>query len=71
MENLILGKIMLGKYNKVALIIFTTCLPQHTHFPQEAEAEKNPDYGSLYYMDGQKLENKTEAEDSNPYYKQL
>jgi len=39
--------------------------------PEEVEAEKNPDYGSLYYMDGQKLENKTGAEDSNPYYKQM
>ena len=48
-----------------------TCLPQHTHFPQEVEAEKNPDYGSLYYMGGQQLENRTEAEDSNPYYKQM
>ena len=46
-------------------------MPQHTHFPQEVEAEKNPDYGSLYYMGGQQLENRTEAEDSNPYYTQL
>ena len=51
---------------------FIVNLPDPTYsFPQEVEAEKNPDYGSLYYMGRQKLENKTEAEDSNPYYKQL
>ena len=65
---------MLSKYNKVLpddlLVLYFQYfrLPQHT---QEVEAEKNPDYGSLYYMDGQKLENKTGAEDSNPYYKQM